>query len=282
MCRLFARIAAKPHPATFAFIEAPDSLEAQSRKEPDGYGVGSFDREGRPHVVRRAEAAFRDPTLSREAHELRSAVFIAHVRFATNGELLERNTHPFTMKGRILAHNGVVHGLDELEARLRPEYLALIGGETDSERLFALITQEIDDHDGDVDAGIVAAVGWVGANLPLYAANIVLGTHDHVWALRYPDTHDLMWIDERSSPVAQHRDRRRRLRVGVDIPTPCIAVASEPLAEPERWTPLQPGELISVGLDLEPHVTQVLPDPPAHQLTLADLDVRAVAAQSEK
>ena len=146
------------YPATFGLLEAPDSVEAQSRKEPDGYGIGSFDKDGRPHVIKRAKAAYEDRAFPQEAHELRSRQFVAHIRFATNGENLERNTHPFTQHGRIFAHNGVVHGLDQLEARLRPEYRELIGGETDSERVFALITQEIDDHGGDVTAGIVAAV----------------------------------------------------------------------------------------------------------------------------
>ena len=120
MCRLFARASAEAYPATFGLLEAPDSVEAQSRKEPDGYGIGSFDKEGRPHVIKRAKAAFQDRAFPLEAHELRSRQFVAHIRFATNGENLERNTHPFTQHGRIFAHNGVVHGLDQLEARLRP------------------------------------------------------------------------------------------------------------------------------------------------------------------
>ena len=132
MCRLFARIYAAPHPATFWLLEAPDSLEAQSRREPDGYGIGSFDHQGHPHVVRRARAAFLDHGFPQEAHELRSPVFVSHIRFATNGGELERNTHPFVQDGRIFAHNGVVHGLDRLEERLRPEYHALVQGDTAS------------------------------------------------------------------------------------------------------------------------------------------------------
>ncbi len=127
-------------------------------------------------------------------------IFVAHIRFATNGEDLERNTHPFVQHDRIFAHNGVVHGLDELEARLRPEYRSLVAGETDSERVFALVTQEIDDHGGDVTAGLVAATTWIAAELPLYAVNILLATPDGLWALRYPDTHDLLWLDERERP----------------------------------------------------------------------------------
>ena len=282
MCRLFARAAAAPYPATLGLLEAPDSVEAQSRKEPDGYGIGTFDREGRPHVIKRAKAAYQDRAFPQEAHELRSRIFVAHIRFATNGENLERNTHPFVHRGRIFAHNGVVHGLDELEARLRPEYRALIGGETDSERVFALITQEIDDHGGDVTAAITAATAWIAAFLPLYAVNLLLATSDELWALRYPGTHDLLWLDERAAASAEHVDRRRRLRYGVDVPAPGIAVASEAMGNDMPWTPLAPGDLLHVAPDLTPTVTQILDGPPAHQLTLEDLGIHAAAAQQEK
>ncbi|HVP01927.1 MAG TPA: class II glutamine amidotransferase [Solirubrobacteraceae bacterium] len=281
MCRLFARISAHAYPATFGFLETDDSLVVQSRREPDGYGIGTFSPEGHAEVVRRAKAAYLDRRFTQEAHELRSRIFVAHIRFATNGEDLERNTHPFVQHNRILAHNGVVHGLDELEARLRPEYRALVHGETDSERVFALITQEVDDHAGDVTAGLIEATSWIAAELPLYALNILLATSDTLWALRYPETHELLWLDEREVHIPERHDRRRRLRFGVDVPAPGIGVASEPMGEAD-WRALQPGELLRVGVDLEPHVTTVLPSPPAHPLTLADLDVRAVAAQREK
>ncbi len=281
MCRLFARISAEPYPATFGLLEGDDSVAAQSRREPDGYGIGTFTPAGRAEVVRRAKAAYLDRRFTEEAHELRSDIFLAHIRFATNGEDVERNTHPFIQHNRTFAHNGVVHGLDELEARLRPEYLALIAGETDSERVFALITQEIDDHGGDVTAGLVAATSWIAGELPLYALNVLLGTSKGLWALRYPDTHDLLWLDDRDAQIATRHDRRHRLRFGVDVPAPGIAVASERMGDGD-WHALQPGELLRVGLDLEPHIATILPDPPARPLTLADLDVRAVAAQNEK
>ena len=65
--------------------------------------------------------------------------------------------------------------------------------------MFALITQEIADHGGDVTAGIVAAMAWIAQALPLYAVNMVLATADELWALRYPETHDLLWLDDRDA-----------------------------------------------------------------------------------
>ena len=77
--------------------------------------------------------------------------FIAHVRYATTGSLDVRNTHPFLQDGRIFAHNGVVEGLDVLDARLaRSAPTDFVLGHTDTERVFALITASIRAAEGDV------------------------------------------------------------------------------------------------------------------------------------
>lgn len=68
-------------------------------------------------------------------------------------------------------------------------------GETGSERLFALITREIEAGDGDGRAGIVASVGWVAETLPLHSLNFVLATSNELWALRCPDSHRLVMLE---------------------------------------------------------------------------------------
>ena len=78
--------------------------------------------------------------------------------------------------------------------RWRPNsasYRDLVAGDTDSERFFALITKHIDANGGDVGAAIATAARWVADTLPVYAINLILTTPTELWALRYPDTHDL-------------------------------------------------------------------------------------------
>ena len=56
-------------------------------------------------------------------------------------------------------------------------------GETDSERIFALITAYIRRHDGDVGAGIADAVGWLAETVPIFAVNMLAEHRDgHVGA----------------------------------------------------------------------------------------------------
>jgi glutamine amidotransferase len=61
MCRLFGLHAgAQDVAATFWLIDAPDSLRAQSHRNPDGAGVGTFGPAGQPEVSKQPIAAWED------------------------------------------------------------------------------------------------------------------------------------------------------------------------------------------------------------------------------
>jgi predicted glutamine amidotransferase len=194
MCRLFGMSGGRdPVRATFWLLEAPDSLAQQSRREPDGTGLGAYDEHGRAIVSKQPIAAYEDQQFAQEAREVSSRTFIAHVRYASTGAVSPGNTHPFEQQNRLFAHNGVIEDLDALEQELG-DARALVRGETDSERFFALITREIE-RDGDVGEAIVRAAGWVADNLPVYALNVILITDGELWALRYPDVHELYVLE---------------------------------------------------------------------------------------
>jgi glutamine amidotransferase len=286
MCRLFGMIGGERVRATFWLLEAPDSLAEQSRREPDGTGLGWFGADGRPHVAKQPLAAREDAAFAREAREIESTAFVAHIRYATTGAVDPRNTHPFEQHARLFAHNGVVMDLERLDHELGDDR-KLVQGDTDSERLFALVTREIEQRGGDVGAGIVAAARWVAAKLPVYAINLILATADGLWALRYPDPHEL-WILEREP--GGRRGRRHldaasaagtvRVRSAHLAREPSVIVASEPMDEDPGWRPLAPGELVHVPRTLEVESTIALGEPPARPLTLDDLEGRAAAAQA--
>ena len=197
MCRLFG-LSGGPQRihATFWLLEAPDSLARQSHREPDGTGLGWYDAD-RPIVVKQPLAAYEDRAFAREAKDVASRTFVAHVRYASTGSLSPENTHPFQQRDRLFAHNGVIEDLPRLESELG-DAMSLVIGETDSERFFALITREVDRAGGDITAGIAAAARWVADNLPLLAINLILITASELWALRYPATHEL-YVLERSA-----------------------------------------------------------------------------------
>ncbi|MBO0865604.1 MAG: class II glutamine amidotransferase, partial [Mycobacterium sp.] len=86
MCRLFGLHAGtNVVTATFWLLDAPDNLAAQSRRNPDGTGLGVFDGDGRPELRKQPIAAWQDTDFACEAHHMTGTTFIGHVRYATTG-----------------------------------------------------------------------------------------------------------------------------------------------------------------------------------------------------
>ena len=289
MCRLFGLHAGpRDVAATFWLIDAPDSLRAQSHRNPDGAGVGTFGPAGQPEVSKQPIAAWQDAQFAAAARELRGTTFVAHVRYASTGAHTMANTHPFQQDGRLLAHNGVVQGLSELDGRLAGLGAAgLVGGETDSERVFALITAETWRHGGDVTAGLTAAVSWIAGRLPVYALNLVLITPAGLWALRYPATHELYVLDRpaggRSGTGTGQALDATSDRIHARSPhlahQPSVVIASERMDDDPGWRLLDPGELLHVSSTLEIESSAPFPARPAHLLNVSDLDPAAAASQ---
>jgi glutamine amidotransferase len=270
MCRLFGLNAGTvPVRATFWLLDAPDSLEVQSRRNVDGSGIGFFDPAGAPVVDKQPEPAFEDEEFIHEARQAESATFVAHVRYATAGGRAVRNTHPFTARGLIMAHNGGFGEVSRLDQQLG-SYASLVQGDTDSERYFALMIQQTDAHGGDVRAGIVAAARWIGTNLPLTSLNTVVIADGELWALRYPAEHALHIIErpagpgERPAEAGLHvRSATSSIRVPALGAAASVVVASEELDGESGWRMLAPGELVHVQPNLSVESAVAIPEPPA-------------------
>jgi predicted glutamine amidotransferase len=285
MCRLFG-LHAGTHAcqATFWLLDAPDSLAEQSRRNPDGSGIGVFGQDGQPELHKEPMAAWQDADFATEAHRLTGTTFIAHIRYATTGSLDVHNTHPFLQDNRIFAHNGVVEGLDVIDERLREVGTAdLVLGQTDSERVFALITASIRTL-GDVTAGLVDAMRWLAANVPIYAVNVLLCTATDMWAMRYPEANQLYVLDRRLDGAPHFDLRTQRIHAYSEhlCDRPSVVFATERMDDDPRWSLLNPGELVHVDAALQVTRTLALPDPPKHLLTQADLSPSAQQAQHSR
>jgi glutamine amidotransferase len=289
MCRLFGMSGGtREVQATFWLLDAATSLVLQSETQPDGVGLGTFDDDGEPNVLRRPIAANRSETFAAGAQAVRSRTFLAHIRHATKAEPSLENTHPFEMHGRLLGHNGIVGDIPELRKRLGP-HVDLIQGETDSEHYFALITKRIEEHDGDVTAGITAAAQELASDLALYSLNMVLTTPTELWALRYPETNEL-YVLERSvggfDPGAAFDERSAsgtlRVQAGELSFLPATVIASERMNANLDWRLLESGELVHVDSQLNVTSTIAVPDPPAHMIDLSTMTTREAIAQGEE
>ncbi|XVQ14417.1 class II glutamine amidotransferase [Spirillospora sp. CA-255316] len=283
MCRLFGMTTGGPRVrATFWLLDAPQSMRAQSRRMPDGTGLGWFSLGDEPVRDRAPVAAYENTDFASEARNVVSHTFVSHVRYASTGRVSVHNAHPFDMNDRLFAHNGVVQGLGTLESWLTDVDRALLEGQTDSELVFAYISAEIRRH-GDTTAGLIAAVRRIAAELPVYSLNVLLAEAHRLWALRYPEPNEL-WV------LAPRLDRRtRHLHAGhepgsLDVEcvdgerhTPAYVVASERMDEDPGWRLLGSGELLVVnGLT----ATSLFPfEAPARPLTAAELSAAEASSQ---
>src|SRR5215471_17333691 len=122
--------------------------------------------------------------------------------------------------------------------------------------------------------------GMKNATVPIFALNILLCTATDMWALRYPETHELYLLDRRDVGGRRLRMRSARISAHSDELTSDASVlfASEPMDDDE-WRPLASGELVHVDADLRIDRRIAFPDPPKHQLRHEDLTGQAAASQ---
>jgi predicted glutamine amidotransferase len=237
VCRLFGLTAGTERvSAKFWLLDAPDSLQVQSHRNADGSGIGFFGPAGQAVLDKQPEPAYSDEEFIREATQAVSTTFAAHVRWASTGGRSVENTHPFAMRGRIMAHNGGFGDLARLDEQLGP-YRELVLGDTDSERYFALIIQQIDAHGADVAAGITAAARWIAQRLPVSSLNAIVTAPGELWALRYPAQHALHIIERPagdSLPAAT--------AVGQAVAADLTGSATQPASLGQPAGPARPGD----------------------------------------
>jgi glutamine amidotransferase len=275
MCRLFALHAGERDVAAdFWLLDAPSSIARQSERNAHGYGMAALTANQGMILIRNPVQASADPAYQHVARRLDASEMLVHLRYASIGVVSLVNTHPFSQDGRLFAHNGVLGDLDRIESRLGPNR-AMVMGDTDSERLFALITLAIREAGGDVRAGITAAVREVAAEYELYSLNFVLGEMGHIWAFRYPE-HNPLHLHRRrkggptgTAPLDE-ADGAGTLRLHSDdgAVAPLVVIASERISDEPGWEEIQPGELVHVGRDLGVDREIIMSEPPAHPMTL--------------
>ncbi|MFM7272756.1 MAG: class II glutamine amidotransferase [Gammaproteobacteria bacterium] len=112
----------------------------------DGFGVGWYAERDTPGVYRDILPAWNDANLRSITHQIRSGLFLAHVRASTGTATSRANCHPFQHGKWLFMHNGQIGGYQRvrraLEAELDDRYYAHRLGTTDSELIFYLMFSE--------------------------------------------------------------------------------------------------------------------------------------------
>lgn len=115
---------------------------AKTATNGDGFGIAWYGDHPEPGRYRDILPAWSDCNLRSIARQIRSPLFLAHVRAATNGGTRRDNCHPFVHGRWSFMHNGQIAGFDRIRRRMEmllPDTLFdARTGTTDSELLFML------------------------------------------------------------------------------------------------------------------------------------------------
>lgn len=138
-------------PCHSLIAQSHHALEAKSPTNGDGFGVAWYGERPEPGLYRDILPAWSDPNLKSLCRQIRSGLFLAHVRAATGGATSRGNCHPFVSGRWAFMHNGQIGGFERLrrslEASLSDEVYDQRSGSTDSELFFLLMIGEGLDDD---------------------------------------------------------------------------------------------------------------------------------------
>lgn len=193
----------------------------------DGFGVAWYGERPEPGLYRDVMPAWSDPNLKSLTAQVKSGLFLAHVRASTGTATSRNNCHPFAYRNWTFMHNGQIGGYDRFRRdadMLIPEDLYTARrGATDSEALFLVAVAEglQDDPKGALERAAARFIGLAKAKgaLPYLRLTAALSDGKRLYAVRY--------ATDDAAPSLYHRWSDTRAG---------YAVVSEPLeAEEGGW-----------------------------------------------
>ena len=147
MCRFFAVRSNTPFAFDQPLWDSPTALAKQStcdrkgESHEHGWGVAALDG-SRFTITKSLQPAHSDAQFEQTARATSTTHGIAHIRWASVGQVTLPNTHPFQHGRWVFAHNGTLQRFGtERQAMLEciaPSLREQIGGQTDSEHAFYL------------------------------------------------------------------------------------------------------------------------------------------------
>lgn len=282
MCRWVAYLGSPIAPKELLHDPERSLIEQSRRHAPnmalpngDGTGLGWYDRRAEPALFRSIVPAWGDENLLELAAEIRSPLFIAHVRAGTGTPVQQSNCHPFRYRNWLFVHNGYVAEYELLRRDLlmavRPDLFGNVAGSTDSELLFhlALTFGLIEDP----IAGLARMAGFVEATAAAAgvrgpALQMTVGVSDgtRLYAARYasgPEVNSLFVSQDVASLRMLYPENERLSHFSDNA----RAVVSEPLSGLSGlWREVPAGPALVVGDGFEERIFRPI-GPPASATT---------------
>jgi len=216
----------------------------------DGFGIGWYGEKEYPGVYRDLRPAWSDENLMNLSQQIRSGLFMAHLRAAYHGIVQRSNSHPFAYRNWLFQHNGEISEYEkikrDMQFMIREDLFPLIRGTTDSETAFFLAISR--GLENDPKGGMERMIGEVevlrekaGIEQPV-RFTCAMTDGKNIFALRYSSDRD-------SKTLYVNRDREAMQEIlGADTPrNPAHIVLSEPLDDcGDRWKAVPESSFVRV------------------------------------
>jgi predicted glutamine amidotransferase len=122
--------------------QSKEAEECKTAINADGFGLAWYLEKFEPGLYRDVYPAWSDPNLRSVATQIRSGLFLAHVRASTGSAISRNNCHPFVVDNWSFMHNGQMGGFENFRKKadmlIPDELYQFRKGATDSEVLFLL------------------------------------------------------------------------------------------------------------------------------------------------
>ena len=240
MCRWAAYIGPEVYleevvtaPGRSLIVQSLKAREGKTGTNGDGFGIAWYAGREEPGLYRDVLPAWSDPNLKSIAHQVRSGLFLAHVRASTGTATSRNNCHPFVSGRWSFMHNGQLGGYDRLRRRIDmmipDELYDCRKGATDSEALFLLAISEGLEADPkracERAVGRLEALSRAAGTAPHMRLTAALSDGQRLFAIRYSSDEEV--------PSLYHR---------ISCSRGGRAVVSEPLeADEAGWEAIPPG-----------------------------------------
>ena len=204
----------------------------------DGFGVGWYGTGATPGLYKSVQPAWSDENLLNLCSQIKSPLFMAHVRSTTGTPIQQTNCHPFRHGRWLFQHNGVLRDFKRIKRDLvlaiDPALFSNVAGSTDSEVMFFLaLTFGLEK---DVIAAVEKMVGFIEdvgrKNGVVHPVQMTLAIMDGqtLYSFRYSSEGRSRTLFH-SASIATLREHFPNVR---NFSDDARAVVSEPLGEVEN------------------------------------------------
>ncbi|TRW98290.1 class II glutamine amidotransferase [Paracoccus sp. M683] len=192
-------------PAHSLIRQSHGAMRCHTPVNADGFGLAWYGERPEPGLYRDVMPAWSDPNLRSLVAQVRSGLFMAHVRASTGTATSRNNCHPFTVGRWCFMHNGQFGGYDgfrrDADVQITDEFYPHRKGATDSEALFLIALGEGLEQDPKAAmeraAGRLADLAMRRGTAPYVRLTAAFSDGQRLYAIRY--------ASDEQAPTLYHR-----------------------------------------------------------------------------